>query len=98
MSGTPDLLTSSGDAKMFTSVASLVAAFAAAGSCEGRITRRVIAHGAAGILQVKLAGNGGAAQDWYFAQDVPEELQCTGFTDTGATLTVSATYPIKVYF
>lgn len=97
MSGTPDLLTSSGDAMMFSSVAALVAAFNAGGSCAGRITRRIVAH-SSGLMQIKLAGNGGAAMDWYFIADFVEDLQCTGFTSTGATLSPSASTPIKVYF
>ena len=93
----PDSLQSSGDAKQFASVAALVTAFTAGGSCAGRVTRRIVTQ-SSGLMQVKLASNGGAAFDWYFTAGFPEELQCTGFTTTGATLAPDATHPISVYF
>lgn len=92
----PDSIQSSGDAKQFASVAALVTAFESGGSCAGRITRRIVTQ-SAGVMQVKLTGNG-TAFDWYFTAGFPEELQCTGFTATGATLAPDATHPISVYF
>lgn len=92
----PDSLFSSGDAIAFASVAAAVAAFAPGGSCAGKITRMVRTM-SDGLMQVTLAGKA-TAQDWIFVANVDEPLQCTGFTATGATLSPSASLPIKVYF
>lgn len=92
----PDSLSSSGDFEVYASLAALEAAFAS-GARKGQITRWVTVM-AGGLLKCKPAGNGASVQDMVFGAGVREEIQCSGFTATGSTATVSAAQPVKVYF
>lgn len=93
----PDTITPSGEVAVFSSVAALVTAFTAGGTYAGRVTRRVVAM-SDGLMKTILAGSGGATVDLVYAANVPEEIQAVGFSATGATLSPSASAPIKVYF